>query len=227
MVRVDIHCVTKWSKLGTSWTGVSLDTLLDGVETAADHALAFSDGGYTTNVPLEDLTRVKAWIAYEYDGKPLDPVHGGPTGCWSHTCTSGKARSGCAASSWARTRYPASGRRTATTSTEIHGKSSGCGRLNWQTGTVAELVTETVHGCPLRIVDGPSRGWSCCPLPRPRRPGAATRAYPRVPTRATTGAPGIASDDRVCSVPPTVLRRAPARRAAGPRARCDRQRRRG
>ena len=47
----DIHCVTKWSKLGTSWTGVSLDTLLDGVETAADYALAFSDGGYTTNVP--------------------------------------------------------------------------------------------------------------------------------------------------------------------------------
>ena len=49
-VTVDIHCVTKWSKLGTSWTGVSLDTLLDGVETAADYALAFCDGGYTTNI---------------------------------------------------------------------------------------------------------------------------------------------------------------------------------
>jgi DMSO/TMAO reductase YedYZ molybdopterin-dependent catalytic subunit len=78
MVTVDIHCVTKWSKLGTFWTGVSLDTLLDGVETAAEYALAFSDGGYTTNVPLEDLTGGKAWIAYEYDGKPLAPVHGGP-----------------------------------------------------------------------------------------------------------------------------------------------------
>ena len=77
-VTVDIHCVTKWSKLGTSWTGVSLDTLLDGVETAADYALAFSDGGYTTNIPLEDLTGGKAWIAYEYDGEPLEPVHGGP-----------------------------------------------------------------------------------------------------------------------------------------------------
>src|SRR5690242_15896576 len=77
-VTVDIHCVTKWSKLGTSWSGVSLDTLLDGVETAADYALAFSDGGYTTNVPLEDLTGGRAWIAYEYDGEPLDPVHGGP-----------------------------------------------------------------------------------------------------------------------------------------------------
>jgi DMSO/TMAO reductase YedYZ molybdopterin-dependent catalytic subunit len=77
-VTVDIHCVTKWSKLGTSWTGVSLDTLLDGVETAADYVLAFSDGGYTTNLPLEDLTGGKAWIAYSYEGEPLDPVHGGP-----------------------------------------------------------------------------------------------------------------------------------------------------
>jgi len=77
-VTVDIHCVTKWSKLETSWTGVSLDTLLDGVETAADYALAFSDGGYTTNVPLADLTGGKAWVAYEYNGDPLDPVHGGP-----------------------------------------------------------------------------------------------------------------------------------------------------
>ncbi len=64
-VTVDIHCVTKWSKLETSWTGVSLDTLLDGVETVADYALAFSDGGYTTNVPLADLTGGKAWVAYE------------------------------------------------------------------------------------------------------------------------------------------------------------------
>jgi DMSO/TMAO reductase YedYZ molybdopterin-dependent catalytic subunit len=77
-VTVDIHCVTKWSKLGTSWTGVSLDTLLHGVETSADYALAFSDGGYTTNIPLEDLTGGKAWIAYAYDGEPLEPEHGGP-----------------------------------------------------------------------------------------------------------------------------------------------------
>jgi DMSO/TMAO reductase YedYZ molybdopterin-dependent catalytic subunit len=54
-VTVDIHCVTKWSKLDTTWTGVSLDTLLDGVDTSAEYALAFSDGGYTTNLPLEDL----------------------------------------------------------------------------------------------------------------------------------------------------------------------------
>jgi DMSO/TMAO reductase YedYZ molybdopterin-dependent catalytic subunit len=77
-VTVDIHCVTKWSKLGTVWRGVSLDTLLAGVETSAEYVLAFCDGGYTTNVPLEDLTGGKAWIAYEYGGEPLEPEHGGP-----------------------------------------------------------------------------------------------------------------------------------------------------
>ncbi len=75
---VDIHCVTKWSKLDTAWRGVSLDTLLDGVETAAEYVLAFCDGGYTTNLPLEDLRGGKAWIAFEYEGDPLAPEHGGP-----------------------------------------------------------------------------------------------------------------------------------------------------
>ena len=75
---VDIHCVTKWSKLGTAWKGVSLDTLLEGVETSADYVLAFCDGGYTTNVPLRDLTGGQAWVAYEYEGEPLEPAHGGP-----------------------------------------------------------------------------------------------------------------------------------------------------
>ncbi|ACZ37780.1 sulfite oxidase-like oxidoreductase [Sphaerobacter thermophilus] len=74
----DIHCVTKWSKLDTTWKGVSVDTLLAGVETSADYVLAFCDGGYTTNLPLEDVTGGKAWIAYEYEGQPLEPEHGGP-----------------------------------------------------------------------------------------------------------------------------------------------------
>ena len=77
-VTVDIHCVTKWSKLDTAWTGVSVDTLLDGVETSAEFVVAFSDGGYTTNLPLEDVTGGKAWVAYAYDGEPLEPAHGGP-----------------------------------------------------------------------------------------------------------------------------------------------------
>jgi DMSO/TMAO reductase YedYZ molybdopterin-dependent catalytic subunit len=74
----DIHCVTKWSKFDTSWTGVPVDTLLAGVPTEAEYVTAWSDGGYTTNLPLAELTGGKAWVAYEYDGEPLDPEHGGP-----------------------------------------------------------------------------------------------------------------------------------------------------
>jgi len=77
-VTVDIHCVTKWSKLDTVWEGVSLDVLLAGVETPARYATAFSDGGYTTNVPLADLRGGRAWIALRYDGRPLEAEHGGP-----------------------------------------------------------------------------------------------------------------------------------------------------
>ena len=77
-ITVDIHCVTKWSKLDTSWTGVSLDTLLDGVDTSAAYVLAFSDGGYSSNLPLADVRDGKAWVAYEYEDAPLAPEHGGP-----------------------------------------------------------------------------------------------------------------------------------------------------
>ncbi|MEU8796999.1 sulfite oxidase-like oxidoreductase [Spirillospora sp. NPDC048819] len=75
---VDLHCVTKWSKFETQWRGVPLDTLFEDVETAADYALVHSYGGYTTNLPLEDLLDGKAWIAYGYDGEELAPEHGGP-----------------------------------------------------------------------------------------------------------------------------------------------------
>jgi DMSO/TMAO reductase YedYZ molybdopterin-dependent catalytic subunit len=77
-VTVDLHCVTKWSKLATTWRGVAVDTLVEEVETAADFVLVHSYGGYTTNLPLEDLLDGKAWIAFEYDGEPLEPEHGGP-----------------------------------------------------------------------------------------------------------------------------------------------------
>jgi DMSO/TMAO reductase YedYZ molybdopterin-dependent catalytic subunit len=77
-VTVDLHCVTKWSKLGTSWRGVSVDTLMGDVETAAEYALVHSYGGYTTNLPLQDLLDGQAWVAYEYDGEDLAPEHGGP-----------------------------------------------------------------------------------------------------------------------------------------------------
>jgi DMSO/TMAO reductase YedYZ molybdopterin-dependent catalytic subunit len=77
-VTVDIHCVTKWSKLDTTWGGISLDTLLDGVDTEGMYISAWCDGGYTTNLPLADVTDGKAWVAYEFDGAPLAPAHGGP-----------------------------------------------------------------------------------------------------------------------------------------------------
>src|SRR4051812_3844631 len=77
-VTVDIHCVTKWSKLDTVWKGVSLDTLLGQVQYDAGYLVAFCDGGYTTNLPLEHMTYGKAWIAYDYGGEPLEPEHGGP-----------------------------------------------------------------------------------------------------------------------------------------------------
>jgi DMSO/TMAO reductase YedYZ molybdopterin-dependent catalytic subunit len=77
-VTVDIHCVTKWSKLDTVWDCVSVDTLLDGIETEAEYVLAFCDGGYTTNLPLEDVVDGKAWVAFGYGGEPLEAEHGGP-----------------------------------------------------------------------------------------------------------------------------------------------------
>jgi DMSO/TMAO reductase YedYZ molybdopterin-dependent catalytic subunit len=77
-ITVDLHCVTKWSKLRTAWQGVSLDTLLAGVPTSASYALVSSHGGYTTNLPLADLVDGQAWVAYGYDHRDLEPEHGGP-----------------------------------------------------------------------------------------------------------------------------------------------------
>lgn len=77
-ITVDLHCVTRWSKLGTSWEGVSLDTILSDVKPDASYALARSYGDYTTNIPRKDLTNGQAWIAFRFDGKDLAPEHGGP-----------------------------------------------------------------------------------------------------------------------------------------------------
>ncbi|WP_436774948.1 sulfite oxidase-like oxidoreductase [Yinghuangia sp. YIM S09857] len=75
-----IHCVTSWSKPVTRFTGVSLDEFLDMVRPlpAATHVVAYAHTGYTTNLALDDLVGGKAWIAFDYDGEPLTPAHGGP-----------------------------------------------------------------------------------------------------------------------------------------------------
>ena len=75
---VDIHCVTKWSNLDTTWTGVSVDTLLEDVATEAEYLTAWCDGGYTTNLALEDVTDGQAWVVHDFEGDPLESEHGGP-----------------------------------------------------------------------------------------------------------------------------------------------------
>jgi DMSO/TMAO reductase YedYZ molybdopterin-dependent catalytic subunit len=74
----DIHCVTKWSKLDATFGGVSLDALLADVDPKGAYTMVHSYGGYTTNVPIADLTGGKAWVVTEYDGAPLEREHGGP-----------------------------------------------------------------------------------------------------------------------------------------------------
>jgi DMSO/TMAO reductase YedYZ molybdopterin-dependent catalytic subunit len=78
--RGDIHCVTTWSKLDVTFGGVSVDTLLAAARPlpSATNVLAVCHTGYTTNLPLADVTNGKAWVAWDYDGRPLPVEHGGP-----------------------------------------------------------------------------------------------------------------------------------------------------
>jgi DMSO/TMAO reductase YedYZ molybdopterin-dependent catalytic subunit len=80
-VNVDIHCVTTWSKLDTHWQGVTIDALLDAAglsEPPTSFTMIHSDGDYSTNIPVEDLSEGKAMVATRYEGDLLAPVHGGP-----------------------------------------------------------------------------------------------------------------------------------------------------
>jgi DMSO/TMAO reductase YedYZ molybdopterin-dependent catalytic subunit len=76
----DIHCVTKWSKFDTSWTGVRIRDLFEraGVQTDATHVMVHAEYGYTTNLPLDDITRDDSIVAYAFEGEPIEPIHGGP-----------------------------------------------------------------------------------------------------------------------------------------------------
>ncbi len=76
----DIHCVTKWSKFDTTWTGVRVRDLftLAGVSAEATHVMEHAEFGYTTNVPLADITTDEAIVAYAYEGADIEPIHGGP-----------------------------------------------------------------------------------------------------------------------------------------------------
>ena len=76
----DIHCVTKWTKLDTHWQGVSLDTLFEHValDPRVQYVLVDCYGDYSTNVPLPEAVSGQAFVAYAYEGKPLEAQHGGP-----------------------------------------------------------------------------------------------------------------------------------------------------
>jgi DMSO/TMAO reductase YedYZ molybdopterin-dependent catalytic subunit len=76
----DIHCVTKWSKFDTSWTGVRVRDILEraGVQSGVTHVLEHAEYGYTTNLPLADITTDEAIVAYAYEGEEIQPIHGGP-----------------------------------------------------------------------------------------------------------------------------------------------------
>jgi DMSO/TMAO reductase YedYZ molybdopterin-dependent catalytic subunit len=75
-----IHCVTQWSKFGMTFTGVSLDTLLEIAKPkpSATHVVEYSSTGYTTNLPLADVMGGQAWLVWEANGSPLPRDHGGP-----------------------------------------------------------------------------------------------------------------------------------------------------
>ena len=77
---VDIHCVTRWSKLGTTWTGVPWRELMKVIspKPGATHVMAHSEFGFTANLPLDVLDDDDTMLAYLYDGKPLEPDHGYP-----------------------------------------------------------------------------------------------------------------------------------------------------
>jgi DMSO/TMAO reductase YedYZ molybdopterin-dependent catalytic subunit len=79
-VTTDIHCVTRWSKLDTQWRGVPVSQVLDraGVKPSGTHVMAYSDGGYTTNIPLDALRDDDVLLAHTYAGEPLEPDHGAP-----------------------------------------------------------------------------------------------------------------------------------------------------
>src|SRR5690348_5029872 len=78
VITKDIHCVTSWSKFDTAWEEISVDAILGETELEGGFAVAECDGGYTTNLALDDLSGGKAWVVDTYDGKPLPPEHGGP-----------------------------------------------------------------------------------------------------------------------------------------------------
>jgi len=79
-LTTDIHCVTKWSKFDTTWTGVRVRDLFDraNISDTATHVMGHAEYGYTANLPLADIMRDDSLVVYAYEGEDIDPIHGGP-----------------------------------------------------------------------------------------------------------------------------------------------------
>ena len=123
-ITVDLHCVTRWSKLGTHWEGVSLDTILGEIETDAEYAMVRSYGDYTTNLPLADLRNKQAWIAFRFDDEDLAPEHGGPARLLVPHLYLWKSAKWVRASDSCTRISPGSGKASGTTSMETRGARS-------------------------------------------------------------------------------------------------------
>ena len=126
-VTVDLHCVTRWSKLATPWRACQLDTLLADVETTADYVLAHAYGGYTTNLPWPTCSTARRGSPTGTTARTSCRPTAARPGCSCRTSTSGRARSGCAGSRCATTTTQGSGRPPATTTTGTRGASSATG----------------------------------------------------------------------------------------------------
>lgn len=79
-VTTDIHCVTAWSRLDVSWTGVRPRDVLEdiGLLPGATHALVYGANAYSANLDLPTLYRDDVLLAWACDGQPLAPEHGAP-----------------------------------------------------------------------------------------------------------------------------------------------------
>ena len=79
-INTDIHCVTKWSKLDTRWEGISFKNIFEDVsiDNKYKYIMAVSEGGYSTNIPIEDVINDKGFLAFKYDNQDISPEHGGP-----------------------------------------------------------------------------------------------------------------------------------------------------
>ncbi|CAN5437088.1 sulfite oxidase-like oxidoreductase [soil metagenome] len=79
-VVCDMHCVTHWSRLDNTFTGVPMKTIIERAKpkTAARYVMCHSEAGFTTNVPLADFTGDDCILAYQWEGRDLEPDHGYP-----------------------------------------------------------------------------------------------------------------------------------------------------